>query len=184
MSTEPDARIEFLRRLGLSEPTLRLAAGQDLHPGLCECGRLPIEVGRPPFRLHARRIYYFCHEQLPGSCEPVLPPQVTWFVPMWCFRGGTTGVWENEGRFEFVDYSVDCPDDGFELISRTEQGLMAYILVGVLEEWLEEVAEELGFRFLDIFRTGYLRGEQYSEDRLAKVISQIDAKSSRLKGCS
>src|SRR5262249_42960207 len=89
-----DERIGPLQMLGLSEAILRLAAGEDLHPGLSECYQLPPQVNEPPvFTMHGRRKYYQCHRQLPALEEPFLPADASWFIPLWAFRGGITGIW-------------------------------------------------------------------------------------------
>src|SRR5690242_19910109 len=118
---ENDSRIAALRRLGLSEAALRLAAGELPHAGLSECCPLPPEIDEPPFHLQGRRMYYRCHRELPSCDEPPLPADVSWFIPMWTFRGGITGVWERGGQLAFVDYPVDAPADGFSFIAWTEQ---------------------------------------------------------------
>jgi hypothetical protein len=162
--------------LGLSEAILRLAAGEDLHPGLSECSPLPPQVDEPPvFTMHGRRKYYQCHRQLPALEEPLLPADTSWFIPLWAFRGGITGIWEREGQLEFVDYSVELPEDGFEFIARTEQGLLAYILIGVVDEYLPAAAKAVGFRFLNLYSAALASGELTVEEGLKKVIAHIDA---------
>jgi hypothetical protein len=172
-----DGRIATLRQLGLSEPILRLSAGEDVHPGQ-ECGRPPEEFdAAPSFALHARRKYYQCHRQLPAIEEPSLPADILWFIPMFTWRGGMVGVWNREGRLEFVCYCIDCPEDGFDVLARTEQGPLAYVLVGVLNEDLPAAAQAVGFQFLDLWLAALSRGELPAEEGFKRVLARIEAES-------
>jgi len=133
----PEAgRLAELRRLGISEPLVRLAFGERLHPAFDPCF-----VGPP------RRVYRRPEDQVSVPDGPPL-------VPLWSFGDGVQGVWEVEGGLEFIDYDVEAPER-YQVVARTEQGFLAWMFMTLHEDLFDEedefetlpgAAERVGFR--------------------------------------
>ena len=123
-------RIAELRRLGASEPLVRLSSGEIVH-----------EVFRdsclgPP--------YYVYH--MAGTPEG--PP----LVPLWDHSDTVSGVWARPDGLEFIEFSIEA-DNEYESLSRTEQGFWATRFDFLYEcdiplEELRAAAVAVGFRFL------------------------------------
>ena len=128
-----DLRMAELRRLGASEPLVRLASGDCVHAAFRDCC-----LGPP-------------HYTYNGAPPPSGPP----FVPLWDHCDTVVGVWRRQDGPEFIEYDIeaDYPDE-YEPLARTEQGFWAtrfdflYQCDVPLEE-LREAAVAVGFRFLD-----------------------------------
>jgi hypothetical protein len=128
-----DRRIAELRHLGVSEPLVRLASGDCVHPTFRHSC-----LGPP---------YYVYH--MAGT--PSGPP----LVPLWDCNDTVLGVWERDNGPEFIEFSIESEDeDEYTLLARTEQGFWAtqfdlYYESDIPDEELREAAAAVGFRFLD-----------------------------------
>ena len=132
MATVPEnQRIAELRRLGASEPLVRLSSGEVIHE-MFRYGCLG-----PP--------YYVYH----GASTPAGPP----LIPLWDRNDTVVGVWERLDGPEFIEFSIES-DDGYTPLARTEQGFWTtqfdffYESDAPLGE-LGAAAEAVGFRFVD-----------------------------------
>lgn len=132
MPVVPDERrIEELRRLGISDPVIRQSASEEVHPIFStRC--------KPPF--------YSYH----GAVCPAGPP----LVPLWDSGDTVTAVWQPDDRLEFIEFRIECRGE-YQVLARTEQGLLANLFVNLLEdeddvgpEQRETAATLIGFRFL------------------------------------
>jgi hypothetical protein len=128
-----DQRVSTLRRLGISEPVIRLSCGEDVHELFSDCCKGP-----------PRRIYYR-HAEVPSG-----PP----FVPLWDFADGVTGLWVRDGKLEFIKYDIEAADE-FWVLAHSEQGFLAALLLWHYQadddlEWADfkEPAEAIGFLYL------------------------------------
>src|SRR6266516_990889 len=95
-------RVVELRRLGLSEPLIRLSIGDVVH----ELFRHSC-LGPP---------YYVYHDA--GS--PVGPT----LVPLWDRNDTVVGVWELAHSLAFIEFSIEA-DDEYWTLAMTEQGFWA-----------------------------------------------------------
>lgn len=125
-------RVATLRRLGISEPVVRLSCGEKIHD------LFGISCDGPPWE-----VYH--NAEVPDG-----PP----LVPLWEFAEGVTGLWEKAGRLEFIEFDVEAPDE-FWVLARSEQGFLASLLLWHYQnrddlEWADfkEPAEAIGFRYL------------------------------------
>jgi hypothetical protein len=128
-----DQRLDVLRRLGLSEPLLRLSAGERLDPLFeyrCQ--------GPPWFSYH--------HAGCPSG-----PP----VAPLWDCGNSVTGVWVKEGQLEFVEFSIEDYEE-YTVLAHTEQGLWATVFADLFEDRdklapdeFEAPARLVGFRFVE-----------------------------------
>jgi hypothetical protein len=131
MATVPEyQRIVALRLLGVSEPLIRLASGECVHPTFRNSC-----LGPPYFVYH-------------GAGVPDGPPM----VPLWDHGDTVVGVWGRPDGPEFVEFSIEADDEVWPL-ARTEQGFWATRFdflyeAEVSEAGLREAATAVGFRFL------------------------------------
>ena len=128
-------RVTTLREWGLSEPLIRLARGEDVHP------QFRFGFQGPP------RYIYHC------SDRSVRPPRGPRFAPLWEFSERVTGVWRRGISLEFLRFSFGDPQE-YEVLARTEQGFWAVVFDFLFEdegltEELREAAVAVGFLFLD-----------------------------------
>jgi hypothetical protein len=126
-----DQRIAALRRLGASEPLIRLATGDCIHPTFRNSC-----LGPP---------YYVYH----GASTPNGPP----LVPLWDHGDTVAGVWKRADGPEFIAFSIEADDEVWPQ-ARTEQGFWAtrfdYLYEAeVPDEELRQAASAVGFRYLD-----------------------------------
>jgi len=126
-----ESRLAELRRLGVSEPLLRLSEGAVLHDAF-------------RFWCDAPPLYSYS-----GAAPPDGPP----FVPLWNHIDNVVGVWEREDGLEFLEYFIEQPGR-YRSLARTEQGFLARLFVEFCEddvplEALREPARLVGFRYLD-----------------------------------
>src|SRR5262249_10690551 len=146
-----EGRLDELRRLGISEPLVRLASGDLIHPVFD-----PRFIGPPDY------VYRRPEELAPVPDGPPL-------VPLWSFAGGVQGVWEVNDGLEFVDFSIEVPDRA-KIVARTEQGFLAWMFMTLHEdlfdeedefETLPDAAAVVGFRhyeeWLDAYETTEVR---------------------------
>lgn len=126
-------RLDALRRLGLSGPLVRLAAGKPVHPAF-------------GFRCQAPPRYSYHGAGCPGG-----PP----LTPLWDCGDTVTAVWERDGRPEFIEFCIEA-DGEFWVLAATEQGLWATVFTALVEDRddlgadeLRDAAQVVGFRFLD-----------------------------------
>jgi len=126
-------RLEALRRLGISQAVIELAAGRNR---------------RAAFDYHCQPPYmiYGC----------IVVPAGDPLVPLWEDRGGgVTAVRPGETGLEFVEFSVETPEN-YRIVARTEQGLLAQLFVTVYEAAhdppkvaaLPQDAASVGFQYL------------------------------------
>lgn len=155
-------RLEELRRLGLSEPLIRLASGVCIHP-MFRNGCL----GPPYFVYH-------------GADTPEGPS----LVALWDCNDTVVGVWERPDGLEFIDFSIEACDE-CRPIARTEQGFWAAQFDFLYEceipdQELREAAATVGFRFLDqlVASKEAAAGRQGSYDGhagwLRDVVAELD----------
>jgi hypothetical protein len=166
-----EGRLEEMRRLGLSEPLVRLAAGEVLHPAFETCF-----VG-PPSYVYGGWVEDEEDDYFPGGPT---------FVPFWSFADAVQGVWEAEGGLEFIDLYIEDPDNP-KLLARTEQGFLAWVFTDLYEyNWddpedfaqLPEAAAVVGYRHFAEWAEAFDRheGGYDSYKRLCKeFIARIDA---------
>lgn len=132
MSTVPESqRIAALRRLGVSEPLIRLSSGECVHPTFRNSC-----LGPP---------YYVYH----GAGVPGDPP----LVPLWDHGDTVVGLRERADGPEFVEFSIEGDIEARQL-ARTEQGFWATRFdflyeAEVPDAELREAADAVGFRFLE-----------------------------------
>lgn len=127
-----DERVAALRRLGISEPLIRLSCGEVLHDQFCtSC------VGPP---------WYIYHGSVPTPDGPAL-------AVLWEWSEQVTGVWRRCGGLEFIRYGFGWPEE-FDVLAHTEQGFWAtqfdflYESDAPLDE-LRAAAAAVGFRFVE-----------------------------------
>jgi hypothetical protein len=137
-------RIHELRRLGLSEPLIRLSSGDLIHD-LFRFGMLG-----PP--------YYAYHD----AKTPDGPP----LIPLWDHGDSVLGIWRQAGGIEFIRFCIE-KDREYERLARTEQGFLAGQFDFLYEseaplDRLREAALLAGFRFLE----PYLAARQVAEPDL------------------
>jgi hypothetical protein len=163
-----EGRLDELRRLGISEPVVRLAGGELIHSVFDPCF-----VGPPD---HVYRG--------PEALAPV--PDGPPLVPLWSFSGGVQGVWEVNGSLEFVDFSVEAPDRA-KVVARTEQGFLAWMFMTLHEDLFDEenefatlpdAAEVVGFRhyaeWLDAYEAEEVGSYEGWDKFLAGFVERID----------
>ena len=127
-----DERVAALRRLGVSDPLIRLSCGEVLHD------QFSISCVSPP--------WYVYHGSVPTPDGPPL-------AVLWEWSEEVSGVWRQDGRLEFIRYGFGWPDK-FEVLARTEQGFWAtqfdflYESDAPLDE-LRAAAAAVGFRFVE-----------------------------------
>lgn len=124
-------RVPALRRLGLSEPLIRLSSGECVH----EMFRFSC-LGPP---------HYVYHD----AGTPDGPP----LIPLWDYNDVVVAVWERPDGMEFFKFDIEAPDE-YWVKSRTEQGFWAgefdfYYETETPIEELRAAAEVIGFRYLD-----------------------------------
>src|SRR5438034_666015 len=112
-------RLDALRRLGLSDPLVRVSAGERVHPLFW------FRCQGPPW-----------HSYHGAGC-PDGPP----LVPLWDCGDTVTGVWERGGRLEFIRFDVDDPE-GYDTLASTEQGLWAMVLADLHEDGCEAAPDD------------------------------------------
>jgi hypothetical protein len=162
-------RLEEMRRLGLSEPLVRLAAGEVLHEAFETC-----YTGPPGY------VYGDWDED-----EGFFPGGPT-FVPFWSFADSVQGVWEADGGLEFIDLNVEDPDNPI-MLARTEQGFLAWMFTDLYESnWddpedfarLPQAAKAVGYRHFAEWAETFDRhdGGYDAYKRLCKeFVARIDA---------
>lgn len=165
----PEDRIDEMRRLGLSEPLVRLASGEVLHPAISTC-----YVGPPA---------YVCGG---WDDEGRYYPDGPTFVPFWSFADCVQGVWEVAGQLTFLDLHVEDPDNP-AVLARTEQGFLAWMFTQLYEaNWddpeglaqLREAAAVIGYRHFAEWAEAFDRhSEGYdSYVRMSKgFVAHVDA---------
>lgn len=126
-----DQRITELRRLGASEPLVRLSSGEAVHE---------------MFRYGCLGPPYYVYHMAPTPTGPPL-------VPLWDCNDTVVGVWEQPDGPEFIEFSIE-DDDEYTPLARTEQGFWAtqfdfFYECDVPLEELREAAAAVGYRFLD-----------------------------------
>jgi hypothetical protein len=126
-------RIAELRRLGVSEPLVRLASGDCVHRMFRHSC-----LGPP---------YYFYHMAGTRAGPPL--------APLWDCNDTALGVWERADGPEFIEFSIEAEDeDEYTPLARTEQGFWAtqfdfYYGGEIPDEEVREAAAAVGFQFLD-----------------------------------
>jgi hypothetical protein len=158
-----DERVAALRRLGISEPVIRLSCGENIHD------LLSISCEGPPWE-----VYH--NAEVPDG-----PP----FVPLWEFAEGVTGLWEKAGRLEFIEFDVEGPDQ-YWVLAHSEQGFLAWLLLWHYQnrddlEWpdFREPAEAIGFQFLSELVAAYEQASINSYDAYKefqrRFVARVDA---------
>jgi hypothetical protein len=165
-----EGRLDELRRLGISEPVVRLAAGEVIQPVFD-----PRFVGPPGY------VYGWGDDEIvPGPDGPML-------VPLWDFADGVQGVWEVDGGLEFIDYSIEAEADDYEVVARTEQGFLAWMFMTLHADLFDEeeefatlpdAAEVVGFchyaEWLDAFETMHVSSDDEWDKFQVDFVERID----------
>ena len=113
---EENSRVPEIERLGLSLPVVQLA------------------TGKSPTKLFADCVEpYMLYRGMPWTGDPI-------FVPLWKCFDTVTAVQERDGKLEFFAFSVESPLSWWAL-ARSEQGLLATLFFGPLNEWYEDTDE-------------------------------------------
>src|SRR5271165_7128881 len=113
---EENIRIAEIERLGLSAPLVQLASGKFR-------SRLFADYMEP----------YMVYRGIPWTEDPI-------FVPLWECFDTVTAVQQRDGKLEFFAFSVESPLSPWTL-ARSEQGLLATLFFGPLNEWYEDTDE-------------------------------------------
>jgi hypothetical protein len=133
-------RLEVLRRLGISDAVIDLAAGKNrraIFDYYCT----------PPYMIY----------------ECVVVPAGNPLVPLWEDRGGgATAVRPGETGLEFIEFSVEAPEE-YRIVARTEQGLLAHLFITLYEACdspakeaaLPEDATSVGFQYCSELVSAY-----------------------------
>jgi hypothetical protein len=164
---DEENRLLELRRLGLSRPVLRLAAG---------------EVRLEPFS--SFRVPYKVYHGMTWEDGPV-------FVPLWEDGDETTAVRRKGKGLEFFAFTVEAPTKPWPL-ARTEQGLLATLFRVPLNQWYDDpnesgarghralaaAARAIDFRFFPqadrVFREKFARGYEAVRRAYRKLVREID----------
>jgi hypothetical protein len=154
-------RLNELRRLGLSEPVVRLAAGDHPHPA---------------FRFACQGPWAAYH----AAAVPDGPP----LAPLWQCSGGVTGVWVQDGRPEFIEVNIETDSDEYEVLAHTEQGLLARLFFDLVEyeandrgdDDLPGAAAAVGFRYLDEVRAVCFSDEGPTDERVQALVDAVDVR--------
>ena len=125
-----------MKRLGLSQPFIELASQNIWHEA---------------FEVYCKSPYYVYHGCRVPAGNPVLP--------LWDSGEVVFGLREGQDCLEFLEFGIEWVDD-FEIIARTEQGVLAYFFTQLFEEDL--CNEESDLASLDEL-SSTLRFEHLSE---------------------
>jgi hypothetical protein len=184
-----ELRLQELQRLAISEPLLCLLRGEHLHPYF-DCFIFgPAEhlyLYGPEGDEELKQLLEEFPEEREPDCSPPGPP----FVPLWDqWECTSVGVWVRDGRVEFIEY---CWDDKCRGIARTEQGLLSYMFLTIIDKFaqpterlhwerLTEAAAQVGFRYVELIRDAlttqqakYQRPGCYWEDSRDAVSAEVD----------
>jgi hypothetical protein len=164
---DEENRLLELRRLDLSRPVLRLAAGE-LRPEPFSSFRVPYKV----------------YHGMTWEDGPV-------FVPLWEDGDETIAVRRKGKGLEFFAFAVEAPTKPWAL-ARTEQGFLATLFRVPLNQWYDDpnesgprghralaaAARAIGFRFFPqadmVFREQYARGYEAVRRAYRKLARDID----------
>jgi hypothetical protein len=142
-----EGRLDELRRLGISEPVVRLAAGELIHWCLCM-------LFGPP-----REVYGWA--VVPAPDGPVV-------VPLLESGKHVYGVREVRGDLEFIEYHTLAPKKA-QVVARTEQGFLAWMFLifpaSDDEGSLLAAAEVIGFRHYAEWLKAYDAADAKGEER-------------------
>jgi hypothetical protein len=161
---EENIRIPEIERLGLSSPLVQLASGKSRTRLFAGC----VEP-------------YMVYHGIQWTGDPI-------FVPLWERFDTVTAVQERDGKLEFFAFSVESPSSPWTL-ARSEQGLLATLFFGPLNEWyedtdefrqqIEEEAAGFGFQYVrqadSILEAHASRGYDEKEAAYARFVQEIDA---------
>ena len=124
-------RLVKLREMGLSDAVIRLSAGELVHE---------------MFEFRCKTPFYVYH----GANLPEDPV----FCPLWDCGDRVTGVWEPDGRPEYIQFSIEATGS-YWAVAKTEQGLLAALFSTLYEDedqldldGFREPARSIGFRYL------------------------------------
>jgi hypothetical protein len=155
-------RIKELQRLGLSESLILLSEGKILDE---------------MFEYRCKTPFYVYH----GSRLP----EGELIVPLWdCGDVVTALRGPSADELEFIRFGIEHVDE-FQVIARTEQGLLAHLFVELLEdndEWtpreFDESANLVGFRYMSTLVTEYNSSDHSTSERhgefVRRLVSAID----------
>jgi hypothetical protein len=152
-------RVATLRHWGISEPVIRLACGEALHDlfgRACE---------GPPWFVYQPELLSYAGRPLPinrGAEVFAGPP----FAPLWEYDGTVTGVRQEGGRLEFLEFGLQSAEE-FWVLAHTEQGFLSVLMMRRYDydcpsdaeqrRDFEEAAAVCGFRFLEEMFAAYER---------------------------
>lgn len=155
-------RIEELQKLGLSESLIRLSEG-----------KIPDET----FQYRCKTPFYAYHGSRLPDGEII--------VPLWDCGDFVTAVrGPTADKLEFIRFGIEYVDE-FQIIARTEQGLLAHLLVELFEdndEWtpreFEVPANLVGFRYMSTLVAEYNSSDHSTPERhgefVRRLVSAID----------
>lgn len=139
-----EQRVAELRRFRLSEPLIRLASGDCVHPEFRDSC-----LGPPFFTYNGAGM-----------------PEGPMLVPLWDHGDKVVGVWERPEGLEFIEFGIEATDE-YTVLARTEQGFWA-VEFDFLYEFdvsltqLRQAATAIGFRFME----KHLASREAAEERL------------------
>jgi hypothetical protein len=101
-------RIDYLKRIGLSEPIIRMAQGEILHPFFESAYEEPN--------------YIYNVESVPYN-----------IIPLWELDTFQTVVWDENNGIFFVQFDLDDLEGTFKIIGYTEQAALARLFLDSIE---------------------------------------------------
>lgn len=161
-----DDRIKELQRLGLSESLIRLSEGMT-----------PNEI----FKYRCKTPFYVYHGSRLPEGEAI--------VPLWDCGDVVTAVrGPSSNKLEFIRFGIEYVDE-FQIIARTEQGMLAHLFVELFEdndEWtpreFDEPANLVGFRYMPMLVAEYNSSDHSTSERhgefVRRLVSAIDKQES------
>jgi hypothetical protein len=143
-------RIDYLKRIGLSEPIIRMAQGEILHPFFESAYEEPN--------------YIYNVESVPYN-----------IIPLWELDTFQTVVWDENNGIFFVQFDLDDLEGTFKIIGYTEQAALARLFLDSIEvsslkndELIRQVTEAskcTGFKFneefINLLKLYENEGEEY-----------------------
>jgi hypothetical protein len=167
MSVVPeDHRIKELQRLGLSESLIRLSEGL-----------IPDEI----FEYRCKTPFYVY--------QGLRLPEGEVIVPLWDCGDVVTAVrGPLADKLEFIRFGIEYVDE-FQIIARTEQGMLAHLFVEFVEdndEWppreFDDAANLVGFRYMSTLVAEYDSSDHSTPERhgefVCRLVSAIDKQES------
>jgi len=141
-------RLAELRRLGVSESVVQLAAGKNR---------------RAAFRFHCGIPW--------KSYRGAGAPAGELVIPMWECGDSVTALRTNRGKVEFVTFSVESPKKVWDVV-RSEQALLAHLFIELYEDADEDEerrlaadARSVGFRYFRELVSAYSKSKHTTSNQ-------------------